>query len=111
MFQELKGKIRLKKGDLVQVIAGKDKGKQGKILSILPKKNAVIVEGVNMVTKHLKPTQKNPQGGKSVKEAPIHYSNVNIVDPKTSKPSRLGIKLEGNKKVRVAIKSGSVLNA
>ena len=97
---------RIKKGDTVYVIAGNDKGKTGKVLSVDPAKDRAIVEGVNMVSKHTKPNAKQPQGGIIKKEAPIHISNLNLIDPKSGKPTRVGFKVEGDKKVRIAKKSG-----
>lgn len=94
--------MHVKKGDKVMVISGKDKGKQGVILAAFPKKDRVIVEGVNMVKKHAKPTQANPQGGILNQEAPIHVSNVMPLDPKTGEVTRVGYKVENGKKVRVA---------
>ena len=88
------------------VNAGNDKGKTGKVLSVDPEKNRAIVEGVNMVSKHTKPNAKQPQGGIIKKEAPIHISNLNLIDPKSGKPTRVGFKVEGDKKVRIAKKSG-----
>ena len=102
--------MHVKKGDKVQVISGKDKGKQGVILAALPKKNRVLVEGVNIVKKHAKPTQASPQGGIIEKEAPIHVSNVMPLDPKTGVPTRVGYQLVDGKKVRVAKKSGELLD-
>ncbi|MBU8685594.1 MULTISPECIES: 50S ribosomal protein L24 [Bacillus] len=102
--------MHVKKGDKVMVISGKDKGKQGVILAAFPKKDRVIVEGVNMVKKHAKPTQANPQGGILNQEAPIHVSNVMPLDPKTGEVTRVGYKVENGKKVRVAKKSGQVLD-
>ena len=102
--------MHVKKGDKVQVISGKDKGKQGVILAAFPKKNRVIVEGVNIVKKHAKPSQANPQGGIITKEAPIHVSKVMPLDPKTGTPTRIGYKIVDGKKVRVAKKSGEVLD-
>ncbi len=102
--------MHVKKGDKVQVITGKDKGKQGVILVAFPKQNRVIVEGVNTVKKHSKPSQLNPQGGIITKEAPIHVSNVMILDPKTGEPTRVGFKVEDGKKVRIAKKSGELLD-
>lgn len=101
--------MHVKKGDQVQVITGKDKGKQGVILKAMPSKNRVIVEGVNVMKKHAKPSQGNPQGGILEIEAPIHASNVMPIDPKTGKPTRVGYKVVDGKKVRVA-KSGEVLD-
>ena len=97
---------RIKKGDTVYVNAGNDKGKTGKVLSVDPAKQRVIVEGVNMVSKHTKPNAKQPQGGIIKQEAPIHISNLNLIDPKSGKPTRVGFKVEGYKKVRYAKKSG-----
>ena len=102
--------MHVKKGDKVMVIAGKDKGKQGVILAAYPKKNRVLVEGVNIVKKHAKPSQDNQQGGIISKEAPIHVSNVMPLDPKTGEPTRVGYKIVDGKKVRVAKKSGEILD-
>ena len=88
------------------VNAGNDKGKTGKVLSVDLAKQRVIVEGVNMVSKHTKPNAKQPQGGIIKQEAPIHVSNLNLIDPKSGKPTRVGFKVEGDKKVRIAKKSG-----
>ncbi|HET7615933.1 MAG TPA: 50S ribosomal protein L24 [Bacillales bacterium] len=102
--------MHVKKGDKVQVISGKDKGKQGVILQALPKKERVIVEGVNIVKKHAKPSQANPQGGIVDQEAPIHVSNVMPLDPKSDEPTRVGYKIENGTKVRIAKKSGQALD-
>ncbi|MGE8207256.1 50S ribosomal protein L24 [Heyndrickxia sp. NPDC080065] len=102
--------MHVKKGDKVMVITGKDKGKTGVILAAFPKKDRVIVEGVNIVKKHSKPSQANPQGGIVSFEAAIHVSNVMLVDPKTNEPTRVGFKEVNGKKVRVAKKSGEVLD-
>jgi len=102
--------MHVKKGDKVKVITGKDKGKTGIVLAVFPKKNRVIVEGVNIVKKHAKPSQENPQGGILDIEAPIHASNVMPLDPKTGEPTRVGYKIENGKKVRYAKKSGAVLD-
>ena len=88
------------------VNAGNDKGKTGKVLSVDPAKDRAIVEGVNMVSKHTKPNAKQPQGGILKQEAPIHMSNINLIDPKSGKPTRVGFKVDGDKKVRIAKKSG-----
>ncbi|TCI24907.1 50S ribosomal protein L24 [Exiguobacterium sp. SH3S2] len=101
--------MHVKKGDTVQVMSGKDKGKQGVILKAMPSKNRVVVEGVNVMKKHAKPSQANPQGGILEIEAPIHVSNVMPIDPKTGKPTRVGFQVVDGKKVRVA-KSGEVLD-
>jgi len=102
--------MHVKKGDKVMVISGKDKGKTGVILAAFPKQERVLVEGINMVKKHAKPSQINPQGGIVNQEAPIHVSNVMIIDPKSGEPTRVGYKMEDNKKVRVAKKSGEILD-
>ena len=102
--------MHVKKGDKVMVISGKDKGKTGVILAAFPKQDRVLVEGINMVKKHAKPSQMNPQGGIVNQEAPIHVSNVMIIDPKSGEPTRVGYKMEDNKKVRVAKKSGEILD-
>ena len=101
------GKLHIKKNDTVVVLAGEDKGKTGKVLKVLVDKNRALVEGVNMVSKSTKPSAKNPQGGIVKQEAPIHISNLSLVDPKSGKPTRVGIKVaEDGKKVRIAKKSG-----
>ena len=100
---------RIKKGDNVIVIAGNSKGKTGKVLTVIPEKDRVIVEGVAMVSKHTKPNAKNPQGGIVKQEASIHVSNVALVDPKSGKATRIGYKVEDGKKVRVAKKSGEYI--
>ena len=99
-------KLHIKKGDTVYVNAGNDKGKTGKVLSVAPKADRVVVEGINMVSKHTKPNSKQPQGGIVKQEAPIHISNLNLLDPKTNTPTRVGIRMDGDKKVRFAKKSG-----
>ncbi|WP_342753113.1 50S ribosomal protein L24 [Shouchella clausii] len=101
--------MHVKKGDKVVVITGKDKGKQGTVLEAYPKKSRVLVEGVNMVKKHAKPSQDNPQGGILNQEAPIHVSNVMPLDPKTGEVTRVGYKVENGKKVRIAKKSGEII--
>lgn len=103
-------KMHVKKGDKVMVIAGKDKGKQGVILEAYPSKSRVLVEGVNVVKKHAKPSQDNPQGGILNQEASIHSSNVMPIDPKTGEPTRVAYKVENGKKVRIAKKSGEALD-
>ena len=100
-------KLHIKKNDTVVVLAGQDKGKTGKVLKVLVDENCALVEGVNMVSKSTKPSAKNPQGGIVKQEAPIHISNLSLVDPKSGKPTRVGIKVaEDGKKVRIAKKSG-----
>ena len=101
------GKLHIKKNDTVVVLAGEDKGKTGKVLKVLVEKNRALVEGVNMVSKSTKPSAKNPQGGIVKQEAPIHISNLSLVDPNSGKATRVGIKVaEDGKKVRIAKKSG-----
>ena len=99
-------KFHIKKGDTVFVNAGNDKGKTGKVLEVLRDKDRVIVEGINMVSKHTKPNAKAPQGGIIKQEAGIHISNVQLVDPKTGAATRVGYKMVDGKKVRYAKKSG-----
>ena len=100
--------MKIKKGDTVRVIAGKDKGKEGKVSSVNQKKNTVIVEGVNMRTKHTKPSAKNQNGGIITQEGPIDASNVMLVVK--GQVTRIGYKIEDGKKVRIAKKTGSVIN-
>lgn len=103
--------LHVKTGDTVVVIAGKDKGKQGKIKAAMPDKNRVVVEGVNIIKKHTKPTQANPKGGIISKEASIHVSNVMIVDPETKKPTRIKkVQQDDGSYVRAAVKSGAILD-
>lgn len=102
--------MHVKKGDKVAVLSGKDKGKQGTILEAYPKKERVLVEGVNMVKIHEKPSQENPQGGILNQEAPIHVSNVLPIDPKSGEPTRVGYEITDGKKVRIAKKSGEPLD-
>ena len=101
---------KIKKGDRVVVLAGKDKGRQGQVLKVTPKDDRVLVAGVNMVKRHTRPTQGDPQGGIKIKEAPLHISNVAFVDPKSGEPTRVGFRVEGDKKVRFAKKSGEVID-
>ena len=99
--------INIKKGDMVYVNAGDDRGKQGRVLSVIPSKGRAIVEGVNIVTKATKPSAKHPQGGLVKMEAPINISNLNVIDPKTGKPTRVGRRRNAEGKlVRYAKKSG-----
>ena len=101
--------MRVKKGDTVVVIAGKDKGKKGLVLNVDAKNDKVLVEGINIVTKHNKPSATNPQGGITTKEAPIHISNVMPFDPETGKGVRVRYVVKDGKKVRVSAKSGKEL--
>ena len=100
---------KIKKGDRVVVLTGKDKGRQGAVLKILPKDNRVVVEGLNMVQRHTRPSQADPQGGIKHKEASLHLSNVAIVDS-NGKATRVGFRVDGDKKVRVAKTTGEVIN-
>jgi len=102
--------MHVKEGDKVTVLSGKDRGKQGTILQAFPKKERVLVEGVNMVKIHAQPSQENPQGGILNVEAPIHASNVMPIDPKTGEPTRVGYEVRDGKKVRIAKKSGEPLD-
>ena len=99
---------KIKKGDLVKVIAGKDKDKQGKVVRVDVKNNTVVVEGINMVTKHVKPNMANQQGGSLHQEAPLHISNVMLVVD--GKPTRVGFEVKDGKKVRVAKATGNVID-
>ena len=100
---------KIKKGDRVVLLAGKDKGKQGDVLRVWPKEERVLVAGLNMVKRHTKPSQADPQGGIKTKEAPVHVSNVAFVDS-DGKPTRVGFRVEGDKKVRFAKTTGEVIN-
>ncbi len=100
---------KIKKGDRVMVLTGKDKGRQGAVLKILPKESRVLVEGLNMVQRHTRPTQSDPQGGIKHKEASLHLSNVAVVDS-AGKPTRVGFRVDGDKKVRFAKTTGEVIH-
>jgi large subunit ribosomal protein L24 len=103
---------KIRKGDKVVVIAGKSKGARGQVLQVLPAADKVIVQGVNVITKHVKPTRRNQRGGLEKREAPIHISNIMIADPKSGEPTRVRIMtLEGGRKVRVAVKSGEQIDS
>lgn len=102
-------KVKIKKGDQVIVLSGSDRGKKGEVLVVKPKDNKAIVEGINIIKKHTKPSAQNPQGGIIETEAPIQISNLAIVDPETGKATRVGFKVEDGKKVRFAKKSGKTL--
>jgi large subunit ribosomal protein L24 len=99
-------KIHIRKGDTVIVLAGRDKGKTGKVQKVLVEDNKAIVEGINMVSKSQKPSAQNPQGGIVKQEAPIHISNLSLIDPKSGKATRVAIKHEGKNVIRIAKKSG-----
>ena len=100
---------KIKKGDSVIVLTGKDKGRSGTVVKVLPEDNRVVVQGINMVQRHTRPSQSNPNGGIVNKEASLHVSNVAHVDS-NGKPTRVGFKIEGDKKVRVAKTTGDVIN-
>jgi large subunit ribosomal protein L24 len=100
---------KIKKGDRVVVLTGKDKGRQGNVLQVLPKDERVVVEGLNMVQRHTRPTQTDPQGGIKNQEASSHVSNVAVVDSQ-GKATRVGFRVEGDKKVRFAKTTGEVIN-
>jgi large subunit ribosomal protein L24 len=101
---------KIKKGDKVIVLSGKDKGKTGEVVQSMPKEQKVVVAGVNVAVRHKKATQVNPQGGLERKEAPLHVSKVAIADPKTGKPTRVRFEERDGKKVRIAAKSGELIN-
>jgi large subunit ribosomal protein L24 len=101
-------KFKIKKGDKVEVISGSNKGQSGIITQILPEKNRAVIEGLNIVKKHMKPTNNNP-GGIVELSAPIHMSNLALQDPKSGKPTRVGYKIENGVKVRVSKKSGEII--
>jgi large subunit ribosomal protein L24 len=100
---------KIRKGDKVVLLAGKDKGKSGSVLKVMPKENRVLVQGLNLVKRHTAPTQADPTGGIKTKEASVHLSNVAIADA-NGKPSRVGFRIDGDKKVRVAKTTGDTLN-
>ena len=101
----------VRKGDTVVVVAGKERGKRGRVLRVIPDKNRVVIERINMIKKHQRPTQKLRQGGIIEREGAIHLSNVMLVDPTSDKPTRIGMRELGDgKKVRVARKSGEIID-
>ena len=102
-------KLKIKKGDQVVILSGDDKGKTGEVVKAIPKEGKVVVQGVNLVKRHTKPSQTTP-GGIVTKEAPINVSNVAVKDPKSGKATKVGYKVENGKKVRVARKSGEVID-
>ena len=101
---------KIKKGDSVVVRSGKDKGRTGTVLQVMPKEGKVLVEGVNVATRHRKPTQMNPQGGIERREAPMAIGKVSLADPKDGKPTRVRFEEKDGKKVRVAVKSGETID-
>ena len=102
--------MKIKKGDRVVILSGKDKGKHGEVTKSMPKEGKVIVSGVNVAARHRKPSQANPQGGIERREAPLHASKVALEDPKTGKPTRVRFEERDGRKVRVAVKSGELIN-
>ncbi len=106
-FKKMNNKLHIRKGDTVYVNAGDHKGRQGRVLQVIRKENKAIVEGVNMVSKHTKPNAQYPQGGIIKKEAPVHISNLMLIDGASGEPTRIGRKLnDKNKKIRYSKKSG-----
>ena len=101
---------KIKKGDRVVVLSGKDKGKHGEVVKSMPKEGKVVVSGVNIAVRHRKASQANPQGGLERSEAPMHVSKVAVEDPKTGKPTRVRFEERDGKKVRVAAKSGELIH-
>ena len=101
---------KIKKGDTVVILAGKDKGRTGEVTKVMPKDDKVVVSGINVHARHRKPSQLNPQGGIERKEAPLHISNVAIADPKDGSPTRVRFEDRDGKKVRVAAKTGELIN-
>ncbi len=104
------GAARIKKGDSVVVLSGKDKGRTGTVRQVMPKQDKLIVEGMNIAARHRKPSQQNPQGGIDRFEAAMHLSKVAIADPKDGKPTRVRFEEKDGKKVRVAVKSGETID-
>ncbi len=102
-------KLKIKAGDNVRIIAGDHKGNEGKIVRVLKDKNKAIIEGINMVSRHEKPSARNPQGGIVKKEAPIHISNLALIDPKSGETTRVGYETKDGEKVRVSRKSNEVI--
>jgi large subunit ribosomal protein L24 len=101
---------KIKKGDSVVVLSGKDKGRTGTVQAVMPKDAKVLVDGINVIVRHRKPTQQNPQGGIDRKPAPMHISKVALADPKDGKPTRVRFETKDGKKVRVAVKSGETID-
>ncbi|MFP6644076.1 MAG: 50S ribosomal protein L24 [Candidatus Latescibacterota bacterium] len=104
--------MKIKRDDTVLIISGNDKGKRGRVLRVYPEQDRIIVEGVRMMKKHTKPTQRDPQGGIIEREAPLHVSNVMLVDPKNDEPTRVGRqRLDEGRRVRVAKRSGEMIDS
>lgn len=110
MAKAEKTRIRLRRGDQVRVMTGKNRGAEGEIIAVMPEKNRVVVKGVNLVKKSRRPTQENPRGGFDEREASVHASNVRLLDPQTGAPTRIGVTFEGERKLRVSRKSGTRLS-
>ena len=102
--------VKIKKGDKVVILSGKDKGKHGEVVKSMPKQGKVLVSGVNVAVRHRKATQANPQGGLERREAPLHVSKVALEDPKTGKATRVRFEERDGKKVRIAVRSGELIN-
>ena len=111
MPKPVKTRSRLRNVDRVRVMSGKNRGAEGEIIAVSPETNRVVVKGVNMIKKTRRPTQENPRGGFDEREASLHASNVQLLDPKTGAPTRLGAAFEGERKVRVSRKSGVRIGA
>ena len=101
---------KIKKGDSVVILSGKDKGRTGTVQTVMPKDGKVVVDGINVIARHRKPSQQNPQGGIDRKPAPLHISKVALADPKDGKPTRVRFETKDGKKVRVAVKSGETID-
>ena len=104
------GAAKIKKGDSVVIRSGKDKGRNGTVLQVMPKDGKVLVEGINVAARHRKPSQENPQGGIDRIPAPMHISKVALADPKDGKPTRVRFETKDGKKLRVAVKSGETID-
>lgn len=111
MSSKTKAKLKIKTGDTVRVIAGDHKGDEGKVLQVYREKNKALVEGTNIVSKHEKPSAKNPQGGITKREAPIHISNLSLIDPKSGETTRVRYEIKDGKKVRASKKSNEVIES
>ena len=104
--------MNIRKGDQVQVISGNDRGKRGRVLSVSKEKNRAIVEGIRLMKRHTRPTQRDPQGGIIEREAAIHVSNLMVIDPKSDRPTRIGKKkMENGKYVRTSVRSGEMIDS
>ena len=101
--------MKIKKGDKVQIMAGKDRGKQGEVLRVIPVAEKVLVKGVNVMKRHMRPKREGEKGERIEKEVPLHVSNVMLVCPHTNKPTRIGYKIEGGEKIRMSKKSGKAI--